>query len=583
MPSRLTCLVGCLLAALVTSTSPASAAPKPKSGAVQLPHGVHLGKNGRYYKDACDHGASRYCFAQRMLPESYKPGDAIPFGGYKRDPDGSGSPVQGGMAPSDIQAAYTIPASSKAGGQIVAIVDLPDSTAYSDLSTYRSQFGLPALPQCSGLPDGTTPCFAVVDENGNPNPSGDGGEADLETSLDMDMISATCPDCSILFVAMTAALSDNGPTDQDFLTSVATAAQLGAVATSISFGGAETPGGGDPVGYTTPGHLVFASSGDTGYLLEGTPANEGGGTSPSYPASAPDVLGVGGTNLIAQAGGKYTEQVWNDESGAASSGCSTEFLMPSYQQAYGASKFGPCTHRASTDLSAAAEFTPASGAGGGIAIYISSNGWTSVVGTSAASPIVASAFVRMGIAAQVSTNFGFVYTNTAAFNNVTVGSNDNDGLCQPAGNALCTAGPGWNGPTGIGTPSGRLAAFGATPPTPTPSDDAGASAEADAAPDAGPSEDAGSSTLAPSPGQGEDSGPPAPTPAPYPTSTGNGDGNGSGGFVSGAPAPPNHESFGPSSEGGGGGCKAAPSSTPVGGAAAWLLGAMAVLAMRRRR
>jgi hypothetical protein len=484
------------------------------------------------------------------------------------------------MAPSDILTAYTIPASSKASGQIVAIVDLPDTNAYSDLSTYRSQFGLPPLPQCSGLPDGTTPCFAVVDENGNLNPSGqDGGEADLETSLDMEMISATCPDCSILFVAMTDAALDNGPTDQDFLTSVATAANLGAVATSISFGGAETPGGGDPTGYTTPGHLVFASSGDTGYLLEGTPANEGGGTSPSYPASCPDVLGVGGTNLIAQGGGAYTEQVWNDESGAASSGCSTEYQMPSYQLAYGASKFGPCTNRASTDLSAAAQFTPANGAGGGIAIYVSSNGWTSVVGTSAASPIVASAFVRLGIAAQVSNNFGFVYTNAAAFNNVTVGSNDNDGLCQPAGNVLCTAGPGWNGPTGIGTPSGRLAAYGATPAA--SSDDAGAAA--DAAADAGPADDAGLSMGDPTQSPAEDSGPATPTPAPYPTSTGNGNGSGSAGsgFVSGAPAVPNHESFGPS--GGSGGCEAAPSSSPVGGAATWLLAAVALLATRRRR
>jgi hypothetical protein len=91
------------------------------------------------------------------------------------------------MTPSDVVAAYDIPVASSADGKIVALVDMPDSHAYEDLSTYREAFGLPALPQCpGGVPDGKTPCFAAVDENGNTShdPSLDCAAGDAETSLE---------------------------------------------------------------------------------------------------------------------------------------------------------------------------------------------------------------------------------------------------------------------------------------------------------------------------------------------------------------------------------------------------------------
>ncbi len=82
----------------------------------------------------------------------------------------------------------------------------------------------------------------------------------------------------------------------------------------------------------------------------------------------------------------------------------------------------------------------------GLAVYNASNGgWIVVGGTSAASPLVASIFALTG---NAKVSLGYAYSHASAFNDVTSGSN---GSC---GNALCNAGAGWDGPTGIGTPIG---------------------------------------------------------------------------------------------------------------------------------
>jgi MYXO-CTERM domain-containing protein len=226
---------------------------------------------------------------------------------------------------------------------------------------------------------------------------------------------------------------------------VRTAIKLGASATSISFGGPEFK---DPTGhdYTTPGHLVLAAAGDEGYL-------NGGAGSPSYPASAPDILGVGGTTLK-QSGNSYSEIVWDDgRGGAGGSGCSTEFAMPAFQTTFLAAApnaFGSCTKRASVDVAAAAEFEPGAFEGA-IAEYDKNDGWVPSVGTSAASPMVGAIFTRLGLTDAISTNLGWVYTNIAAFNDITSGTNDESGTCS---SVMCQAGPGYDGPTGVGSPNG---------------------------------------------------------------------------------------------------------------------------------
>jgi hypothetical protein len=434
-------MAGALVALAPTLASALERSP------VLFPRGLHLQEGGRYVRDLCDPDARMRCHAHELMPAGYRPGSAVhPYAG----------PPSGAMVPSDVLAAYAIPPASAGNGAIIAIVDLPDTGALTDLSIYRAQFGLPPLSTCTtpnGLPAGTTPCFAAVDQDGNPNPTVQDSDAnaDAETALDLDMVSAGCPDCSIVLIQMTATGAPNN--GDDFTRSVAAAVKLDARATSISFGGSESAAGGDPVTFTTASNLVVAASGDQGYLLQS--ALLGGGVSPCWPASAPTVLGVGGTNLQSSAG-TYTEEVWNDLISlqvGAGSGCSTEYPMPAFQLAYGASKFGAtCANkRASADVSAAAQFS-VNGQERGIASY-AQGAWHAVLGTSAAAPLVAALLVRLGIAPKIAADLGFVYTNAAAFNDVTRGTNDAKGLCM-LGDVACTAGPGWDGPTGIGTPNG---------------------------------------------------------------------------------------------------------------------------------
>lgn len=466
-------------ALILTGVDARATEPEP---ALSLPRGIHLGKNGRYYQDQCDHSRHRHCMAMRLLPVTYVPdtgrspdnGNAGPSGECacnNENPCGGGETAvpEGAMKPVDVLTNYKIPASSAANGKIVGLVDFPDSTALSDVNVYRKAFGIAPLPACpgNGLPvAGGPPCFGSTDELGNVTTNSavtDCPGADGETALDMDMVSAACPDCSILLVGMTSAQSEGGATDIDFVDSAKVAIKLGASAVSISFGGQEAIDGPDPMGhdFSTPGHIVLAAAGDSGYL-----DSIAGGT-PEWPASAPDILGVGGTTMKLT-GSTYSEVVWDDASEdppfAGGSGCSSEFATPAFQTTFlttHANAFGSCKKRASVDISAAAEFY-AGNFGGGIAEYVTSgSGWQPAVGTSAATPMVAAILTRLGLTDAVSADLGWIYTNIAAFNDITSGTNDLMGTCS---SILCKAGPGWDGPTGVGTPNGEALVAALNPP-----------------------------------------------------------------------------------------------------------------------
>ena len=120
----------------------------------------------------------------------------------------------GAYDPGFLQSAYNVMGLVQANagaGQVVAIVDAyDDPNAQSDVSYYRSYFGLPALPACTTWPSSTA-CFRKIDQNGGTSyPAADQGWAE-EISLDLDMVSAMCPSCSILLVeANSAAYTDLG-------------------------------------------------------------------------------------------------------------------------------------------------------------------------------------------------------------------------------------------------------------------------------------------------------------------------------------------------------------------------------------
>ena len=346
----------------------------------------------------------------------------------------------GSYGPSDLQSAYnlTSAATSKGAGETVAIVDAyDDPDAASDLANYRTNYGLPPANLTIYNQDGGTTVTAP--------PAGTSGW-DIEESLDLDMVSAICPNCSIdLVEANSNSFSDLG-------TAANTAAGLtGVVAVSNSYGGSEFSGETADTNYDHPGVAFTVSAGDSGWGVE-------------YPAASQYVTSVGGTALTpdSSVARGWTESVWGDgtegtDGDGTGSGCSVYESKASWQDGV----TDPlCGNRTVADVAADAD--PATG----VTIYDSYNGFGGFQsgwgGTSEASPIIAATYALAGAAAAGTYPASYPYAHASDLNNVTTGSN---GDC---GNYLCNGGTGYNGPTGLGTPEGT-AAFTApsTPPVNT--------------------------------------------------------------------------------------------------------------------
>jgi len=96
-----------------------------------------------------------------------------------------------GYSPGDLQTAYDLTSysSSNGKGQTVAIVDAyVNPNAAKDLAVYRSQYALSSCTVSNG-------CFATKAFGSSSNT----GWAE-EESLDVDMVSAICPNCHIILV-----------------------------------------------------------------------------------------------------------------------------------------------------------------------------------------------------------------------------------------------------------------------------------------------------------------------------------------------------------------------------------------------
>lgn len=351
--------------------------------------------------------------------------------GGQISPTVSGSPTSAGYTPSALRSAYHLGGTS-GSGRTVAIVDAyDDPKAESDLAVYRKSYGLPPCTTANG-------CFRKVNQNGqtSPLPPGDYGWAE-EISLDLDMVSAACPDCRILLVEANSAYTSDLMKAED-----QAAATPGVTSISNSWGESETNAvPSDDVHFNHPGVAITVSSGDSGYGV-------------SWPASSPYVTAVGGTSLSKASNSRgWSETAWS----GSGSGCSAYQPKPAWQHD------PDCSRRTVADVSAVSDpYT-------GVATYDTYNscgqssmcdilislglvhgadGWIQVGGTSVASPIVASVYALAGNAA--STVYGsYPYSHTSALNDVVSGSN---GSC--GGSYLCTARPGYDGPTGLGTPNG---------------------------------------------------------------------------------------------------------------------------------
>lgn len=322
-----------------------------------------------------------------------------------------------GFNPPDLLSAYNLAAAAGSGGAGQTLVDViwfDDPKAEADMNHYRAQFGIPACTSASG-------CFQKLNQNGQPSPlpQPNAGNA-VETSLDLDMYSAICPNCKIVLIE-----ASNG-TNSDLSTAEDTAATLGTVI-SNSWGESDSQSNERQMDahFHHPGVAITVSSGDSGYAA-----------GPQWPAASHWITAVGGTHLVKASGTTrgWTESAWS----GAGSGCSVAEQKARWQTD------ASCSKRTIADVSAVAD--PATG----VSVYDSYQqpGWIVVGGTSVSAPLVAGVYALAGNASSVV--FGsYPYGHTSSLNDVTSGNN---GSC--GGSYICTARPGYDGPTGLGTPNG---------------------------------------------------------------------------------------------------------------------------------
>ncbi|MEO5610268.1 MAG: hypothetical protein ABIQ61_11375 [Ornithinibacter sp.] len=319
----------------------------------------------------------------------------------------------------DIRDAYNLDGTS-ARGRAVAIVaarGYPDLEA--DLAVYRAAQGLPACTAGGG-------CLRVVNQRGGTDPPPVLEGWPVEQALDVDAVSATCPDCQIVVVqADTADIADLGR-------SVVTAAGMEAVVAISNSYTTRLDQSDRKYGalFHHPGIAVTAAAGDDG------PGR------PGYPASSTFVTAVGGTLLLrapATARG-WTEAAWS----GTGAGCSKK-NSPLQGQL---SLVTACRGRAVADVAAVAD--PSSG----LAVFgptESGSAWMVLGGTSLSSPIIASVYALAGAPGDTPNESPYLAPDNSV--------NDITGPPEPGcTSVLCAAGVGWDGLTGLGTPDG-LGAF----------------------------------------------------------------------------------------------------------------------------
>jgi hypothetical protein len=356
-----------------------------------------------------------------VLRRSHKP--VRPRIGHPRDRHdvaSTGQPAPQPLTPAYLQQAYDLTQLSAAhgSGDTVAIVGVyDDPTAASDLDTFRSTYGLPACGSANG-------CFEQLNQQGQPSPL-PAGSADwsVEESMDIEAVSALCPNCRIDLVEASDADA------ADLQAAVGAAIAAGADQVSISGDGVYTQ---DPfTDFSAPGVSIVAATGDGGVLPPGQAA---------YPAALPFVTAVGGTSLQPASPSSptprgVTETAWS----GSSAGCDTTQQPLPYQPADG------CVGRAYADVSADAD--PATG----MTVYDSAaGGWFEGGGTSLAAPLVAAFEAITGVDGSTPQ---WAYADAAELNDPVSGST---GGCVGQLTILCNAGAGYDGPTGAGSISGQV-------------------------------------------------------------------------------------------------------------------------------
>jgi subtilase family serine protease len=325
-----------------------------------------------------------------------------------------------GITATNLEQAYDLPYTSKGSGQTVAIVDAYDNpNVASDLQEYRNEFDLGTAKFTKYNQEGQTSNYPTGDVHWG-----------LEIDLDVQMVSAACPNCTIDLIEA------NSDYTNDLGAAEAEAVKLGAHIVSNSWGGVCSGTCGYGSDFDTKGVTYLASAGDGRYGV-------------AFPMQLDTVVSVGGTVLQPDTKSKrgWSEVVWSDTGG----GCATSVTKPAWQDD------PKCSGNMRNDVAAVAQDVAEYDTYGG-GPY---SGWLTVQGTSIASPLSAGIFGLAGNATSQNggqTFWKWRHEKTSHLYHISSG---NDGTCSPE--YFCTDGThpfrnhkerDYGGPTGWGTPHG---------------------------------------------------------------------------------------------------------------------------------
>jgi hypothetical protein len=491
---------GAVLSLAVAVAAPATASPAPSA----LPTHGRAAVAAQYtvarHECAAPRRGQLSCYAMRLVPASKNTAGAQRLAATPSSvPKG---PSGFGLTPDDLQKAYGYDRTTPVV-QTVAIVDAyDDPMAASDLAEFEANYQLADTGQ-----------FLKVGQSGSAThlPAKDRAGWSGEESLDIDAVRSVCGSCTILLVEA------NSARIRDLSAAAATAVRLGANEVTNSYGGSEKFSRMSKriaARYAHPGVVFTASTGDEGWYGWGFAVFGKSQSSPSQPATLPGVVAVGGTHLsLGSSAHRRKETVWNNYGphanpylhgrsggGATGGGCSRITRAPSWQRhVAGFAKTGCGNKRLAADISADAD--PQTGLDVHDSYYCGracgprgQSVWQTIGGTSLSSPLIAAMWALAGGAAGARNPAATLYNRYATHGHAGVydvrqgGNAYCDTLstkaCEHLGRSKiavnqptrygtvdcrftnsskdkaikhhtqCVAGKGFDGPSGIGAPSG---------------------------------------------------------------------------------------------------------------------------------
>src|ERR1700722_12714714 len=349
--------------------------------------------------------------------------------------------------PVQVAELYDYPTGLDGTGECIALLELGGGFNPTDLKNYWKQVGLSKTPTVTAVPVG----------NGSNSP-GDPNGADGEVMLDIEVSGSIAPGSKIVVY-----FAEN--TDAGFLNAITTAIHDSTNTPSIlsiSWGGPESSWTQQAMTSMDEAFQSAAAMGVTVCVAAGDDGSTDGVTDGlnhvDFPASSPNVLACGGTQLVASGDSITSETVWNElanNEGATGGGISDVFPLPSWQNGAGVPpSANPSKNvgRGVPDVTGDAD--PTTG-------YVTRvDGNPDVIGgTSAVAPLWAAliALINQSIGKPVGFINPLLYQDAATardLNDITSGNN-----------GAYSAGPGWDACSGLGSPIGAqvATALGASP------------------------------------------------------------------------------------------------------------------------